>query len=323
MGRAFTMLGYEAFIQYLGAEDDRIQKESEAGKGPTAARADYARQIGISADGGRVLLAILLDAYREAKGSAEQYGAPMQACRLDRISHSFGSTQVDNEMACITERHAKLLQTRDTLKSALDTQSFRKVDFYISRRGWIKQPPEPDSNPCPGRSNPRPWETTHLACAGFYEDFVRHIAWTDAENRRVAAGGAGVFDKRGGFYVPIEISDEKLQSVIALSLEADRQIKGADRQYMMALREFNRQNVAKYGVDASGLPPPPEIDAVWKKRGDLLEKYISDLKAELGEDSFMQVDVYFSRQNGSIHTGASAPALANEFGRKQRSELQP
>jgi hypothetical protein len=301
------VLNYDAFLRFLGNQQDPNQTAMRTGSTSAIARPDYSAAIGIDKDQEHTMLTTLLDAFREEKDMAQKWGVTAQACRLDNFGQRSDSKQIDDVVACRKARQANLQEARIKLKSEVGEGSFNKIDHYINARGWENEQPG-DSNPCPGRINPVPGETHHFACAGFYEDLVRHIAWTDAENRRVAAGGEGVFDKRVGFYVPIEISDEKLQSVIALSLEADRQIKEADRQFEAANDEFVGQNVAKYGVEATRLPPPPEINALWKKSGELLEQYIAQLKEELGEESFKQVDTYLGRRNSSINRGTSVPS---------------
>jgi hypothetical protein len=316
------VLTYDAFLRFLGNQQDLNQTAMQTGSTSAIVRPDYSAAIGIDKYEEQTMLTTLLDAYREEKDMAQKWGVPAMGCRLDYFAQRSDSTKINDEIACKKARQANLQEARAKLKSELGETSFDKLDHYVNARGWQNQQPS-DSNPCPGRSNPGPGETTHLACAGFYEDFLRHITWRDAQNRRVVTGGEGVLDKSGGFYGPIEISEEKRQSVIALSIEADSQIKEADRQYETAVDEFIRQNEGKYGAKASMLPKPPEIDALWKKRGDLLEQYIRNLKEELGDDSFKQFDLYLSRENYSIKRASTAPAAANEPAMKQGSGVQP
>jgi hypothetical protein len=305
------ILNYDAFLRFLGNQEDHKQTAMQTGSTPAVARPDYSSAIGIGKDEEQTMLTTLLDTYREEKEIAQKWGATAQECRLDNIAQISGSTDIDNEIACRKELQTNLQETRSKLKSELGEASFNRLDRYIKTRGWEAEPTS-DSNPCPGRFVSSPQETTrHQACATVYENFVRHIAWTKAENQKVAAGAEGVFDKKVGFYVPIQISEEERKALVSLSLETDRLIKEADSEFVSKAHEFIRQNGVKYGASAYKLPLPPEIEALSRKSGDLLEAYISQLREELGEELFRQFDAYLSHWNPSTkRVSAESPAIA-------------
>jgi len=57
-----------AFLEYLGQEDDRIQKALQAGNAQAAVRTDYAADIGFGKADEQIMLAILLSGIPQGKG---------------------------------------------------------------------------------------------------------------------------------------------------------------------------------------------------------------------------------------------------------------
>jgi hypothetical protein len=55
---------FNSFIEFVGDEDDRIQKATQGGKAQTTGRTDYATVIPVGTDEEQAMLATLLGAYR-------------------------------------------------------------------------------------------------------------------------------------------------------------------------------------------------------------------------------------------------------------------
>jgi hypothetical protein len=87
--------------------------------------------------------------------------------------------------------------------------------------------------------------------------------------------------------------------VIAIALDAARELNENDEQYRSASQEFFNQNVEKYGVKAFSLPLPPEIDALRMHDRTIVDENTNRLRQALGEQLFRRFDEELSRSNRS------------------------
>jgi hypothetical protein len=315
-----SIFGYEAFLQHLGGDESNPQGAQQDNSTATV-RTDYAVAMGIGREEEKSMLAILLDTYRQEKETAAKWGVSPAACRVENISGRFGSKEAENEAACVKENFALEKEARAKLQRELGDQPFKRVDSYINARRWLKQPTR-NSQPCDHSADPLQGETPHEACDWFYEELFSQIAARDTENRRVAAGGDGFFDKKVGLYIPVQISAEQRQAVIALSLETDRQLKEADHRFVAAAQEFNRQQLEHFRPNAPTLPIPPEIQSLWKHWA-IVKQYISQLKQAVGEDAFGKMDKYLSQSNRAFSGGNASPASGSDPAKGGNPGVQP
>jgi len=303
-----NILLYDAFIHNLGEEDDRIQKEAQTGGAHSAGRRDFGSAIGFGKTDEQVMLAIVLDCYRQEKAKDDQ----LRADEINRHIYSeeflIKATQEEREAAdqerekaylqeiepTRRAKYAILRETWSKLKNDLGEESFNKLDKYVNSRKWA--PPERPGIGQISAPTDKIQGWTHMAYPGAYGDFFEDIGRENANNQRAAAEGR----EPTGFILPDSIPADKKQAVIAIALEAAREINENDQQYISAAREFDRLNEEKYGwKKAHEMPVPPEIDAL--RMGDLtiIEENTDKLREALGEKYFMALDREFSRSNRS------------------------
>jgi hypothetical protein len=306
--------GYDQFIHNLGKEDDRIQKETQGGVAQSVSRRDFSSAIGFGKSDEQIMLAIVLDCYHREKAKDDQLLA-----EEIRLRHVFNNEEVvalrdnpgtlqEREKTYIQEsestrreKYAILRETWNRLKNDLGDESFKKLDKYVNSPKWKSpEPPGFGQTSAPTLKIPG-W--SYMAYPGAYRDFFDDIGLTDANNKRAAAEG----QESMGFGLPDFIPADKRQVVIAIAIEAARQIKENDQQYISAAHEFSRQNEEKYGwKKAHEMPLPSEIEALGMRDTTIIEENTDKLRQALGEEYFNMLDKEFSRSNRRRDAAATA-----------------
>jgi len=88
----------------------------------------------------------------------------------------------------------------------------------------------------------------------------------------------------------IGIRPEDYQTILTYILAAHDRIKENEREYIAAGNKFQHDNG---GVIASTkIPESPEIIALRKEGGTIIDELIANLKLELGDESFKKLDAY-------------------------------
>jgi hypothetical protein len=291
---------YDLFLEYVGNKDEQIQAGIEGGKAQITPRQDYAAAIGISEGEAQIMLAILIDAFHQGGGSyKDQIVAHLKLVR--EYGPDEGERMYDEEKATYGSRkYTALKGAVAKLQTELSEESFAKLNRFVVEKQWAtkatKEPLDPD--PCPPNNNPPPGQTTHVACTQVYVDFFHGTAWRDKSNQTMEANGDG--EKPMVIDMPIAMTGDKKQAVIDIAVDEERQINENDQQYRKQADQFFRPYVARYGAKGYATPLPPEIEALRKNRGRIIEEHIFMLRQELGDDSFKRFDSVLAQMNVTI-----------------------
>jgi hypothetical protein len=126
---------YESFMEYVGAEDDRIQKQIRQEAARIEIRTNYSDAIGINKDEERVILAILIDAYHRREEIQKQKNLAMREGGIALVrqdQQGVLSAQV-REAELIKARGRIYIDMWAELKKQVADGSLRKLDAYINR----------------------------------------------------------------------------------------------------------------------------------------------------------------------------------------------
>jgi hypothetical protein len=317
---------YDDFLRNLGQEDDRIQKETQAGGAQSAGRRDFSSAIGFGKTDEQVMLAIVLDCYHQEKAKDDQLDADEIKVHISSEEFLIKSTQEERE-AAYEERekaylqeveptrrakYAILRETWNKLKNDLGEESFKKLDKYVIGRTWWHDTPGIGEIPAPTVKKPG---GSYMDDLGVFRDFFASIGNEDAIRQQWAAEGK---ELKGFNAIPYSIPADKRQAVIAIGLEAAREIKESDQQYHSASMDFIGQNTEKYGwKKAHEMPTPPEIEAIEQNGWKIIAEHVAELKQALGEDDFMMLD------NDLCHCNRSREAAATSGERGATASPSP
>lgn len=302
---------YNDFIQSVGKEDDRIQREEREGKTQTVDRTYYPAGIPLNTDAEQRMLSIVLDASKKEKEVDARLGCHLGEKRMDLASH-YGDVQAaqmirSGEETCLKAELPIAEEARLELKDELDAQSFRWLNNWVNNQRWGRLASmELIPNPCPPNYNPPPGQTTHLACGGFYEFFFEDFGNVEASNRVMDAEGKP--GERERFRTRIRLPEDKRQAVIALGLEAFHEIKEIDEQFNPQPHGSISRNNEQPDAGSEQFLLPSEIQALEMKRAEIIEGNIFRLKQVLGDALFKQFDTELSAENLSIMRPVGTPA---------------
>jgi len=308
---------YEFFFEIVGQEDAHIKADIREGKAQITPRQDYAAAMGISKDEEQTMLAIVVDSFNRVHNFDQQHNQESNKL-FDQYDHDEAVKLAhEGEIAFQKKKHAMQMATITKLKTQLGDESFAKLNEYLKSGKFngtyvygVKVDIEGRPDPCPPNSNPPPGQTTHLACADLYNTEVfQYIGQIDERNRRAAAESESGGTKPERFVLFDDLPEDRREAAFALGVEANRAIWESYEQYSTKRAEFTDQSIAKYGSKVGyRIPPSPEIEALWKKRGTIIEEYIFKLKQVVGDDFFSILDTYLSKGNKTAYPlPASAP----------------
>jgi hypothetical protein len=300
---------FSSFIEFVGNEDDRIQKAAQGGKAQTTGSTNYATAIPVATDEVHAMLATLLDAYRRDREVDARLGCDAEG-RVGEPISLYGPTRAskmigDELEACSKEKFSIAEAAWLRLKDELGADSFRGFNQYVNQRLWIRVA-QHDPNPCPANHNPPSGQTTHLACTMFYEDFFEDFGRTDKWNKAMIQEGRNADTQVFSTFIPLP--ENTKQAVIALGLDAARDITEAHEQARTRVRKFIDDNGVKYDARAQMYHLPPEIEALNEKPTAIVEEYIAKLRQVLGEELFRQFDKILSSENNTIFGSIAAPS---------------
>jgi hypothetical protein len=126
---------YLNFMESVGAEDDRIQKEMRQSAAQAPKRTDYGQVIGINKDEEELVLVILLQAYHQREDLLKQKDAAVNEGSLAAGRDDLAG------VAAARSKEAELIRARSrvlndmwaALKADLGDESLRKLDAYVNR----------------------------------------------------------------------------------------------------------------------------------------------------------------------------------------------
>ena len=121
---------FSSFIEFVGNEDDRIQKAAQGGKAQTTGSAHYATDIPVATDEVNAMLATLLDAYRRDREVDARLGCDAEG-KVGEHTSLYGPTRAskvigDESGACSKEKFLIAEAAWLSLKDELGADSFRR-----------------------------------------------------------------------------------------------------------------------------------------------------------------------------------------------------
>lgn len=140
----------------------------------------------------------------------------------------------------------------------------------------------------------------------FYEDFFEEFGRTDKWNKAMIQEGRNADTQ--GFSTFIPLPETTKQAVIALGLDAARDITEANEEARTRVGKFIDDNGVKYDAKAQMYHLPPEIEALKEKPTVIIEEYIAKLRQVLGEELFRQFDKILSSENNTIFGSIAVPS---------------
>lgn len=280
---------YERFFQWVGAEDDRIQKETQEGKSAIAPGIDYGSAIGISEDRAQRMVALIVDAHhREA--SIDQAASEVDAKHEEDTSSDQGKLRPKKSVEEREQAKWHIFQnTFASIKQDLGSESFGKLDSYLQKE--FTDGPFPLSSPPP---TPKMTPTT-FPLEVRYELLIRQAESEEEYVQHEAAEGKTNIN-RYSYSLAANFAPEEETPVRAILLNAWKKIEENTQQQRAA---FGRM------VETYGLPQAtqmlrtgnaPEVLALSKHHNEIIDEAIADLKAELGENSFNSLDSWVSHK---------------------------
>jgi len=322
-----NLSSYGDFIEVLGDEDEHIQSDIQHHKAQILQRRDYATALDISKGEEQTMLAIFIEAFHKG-----EYGWADQRASCDEYLRQYGrdegAKKCDEHSATLPDRkYAAMQEAVVKLKEQLGAEilvkltEFLESDKFKGSYVWgVKEDIDGRPDPCPPNNNPPPGQTTHLACADTYNgDIFWQVGWIDDHNKGVAEGKWGTGVDLMEFNRFDRLPKERKEAALAISLEADHAINEAFEQYATKRKEFTDQIAAKYGYTvANQIPPPTEVEVLWRKRATILEEYILRLKQEVGDDFFNKLDAELSKKNKTAY-----PLPANAPGSQRTPAVHP
>jgi len=297
-----NMESYNKFIEFVGKEDDRLREQANDGKAQALGRTDYAVTMHVSPDEEQTMLAIVLDAYRREKEVDGRLGchAGDRKNYLNSVYGYEGASKVvrDEEEACYNEKLPIAQEVWTRMHDQLNANTFRMFNKVVLQQMW--HPGKPSfPNPCPPNPNPPPGQTTHLACTGFYGDFFEDFGRTALWNKAMIQEGKD--SETQEFHTWIPLPQARKQAVIALGLDAARDIKEA---------------YEGSGAPSQGLSTPGGDPRV------VIEEYIAKLRQTLGDQLFKELDTMLSAQNRGIMKAVPASSVDGAPAARQVSVAQ-
>ena len=282
--RQSRIANYEFFILDVAAEDGRIQMAAQLGKTNTVVQTDFSSAIGFAKTDEQVMLAIVRSAYPQLEEIFRQLGV------ANHELQSMNPNEHPDPDALAIEKETVVREAIDKLSRDLGEESFRKLDAFVSRGGLLA-PVTPktsvsNSNPCPTF----PTKGVVRFTKGYgYRELFEQIGSTNDYNLRQASEN----DKHP-ILLPsvINPSEDEREAIISIALDANRQIREIERQYLTTAHEFYQKNYELYGSKANSMPDPPEIAAIFPKRLPILEDSISRIRQLLGDETFRALDRY-------------------------------
>lgn len=126
---------YLNFMESVGAEDDRIQKEMRQSAAQAEKRTDYGQEIGINKGEEELVLVILLEAYHQRDDLQKQKDAAVNEGGLaaGRDDQAGVAAAQAREAELIRARSRVLNDMWAALKANLGDESLRKLDAYVNR----------------------------------------------------------------------------------------------------------------------------------------------------------------------------------------------
>jgi hypothetical protein len=321
-GYVHNVRSVDEFIQYVGKEDERIQKETEQGKTQIVGRSDYAKALRFNPDEEQLLLSTLLEAYRKDKEVDKRLGCDALV-RRDEFNRLYGVEQTtqmvkDQEIECPKEKLPIAQEAAVKLRDQLEPDSLRRFDRWVSNGLWMEFDKAPiDPNPCPLNGNPPAGQTSHLACVGTYADFFEDIGKNDDWNRQMVSEDRA--SEIRGYYMPIQLSEEQKQKVIAVGIKNYHELEENDKRLEEAEERYRQQQGVGFDITKIG----PEAQAINLHGPVIIEENIFKLEQEIGKTSFRQFDFFLSKSNPRITKGTREPSAATAPAPGSTQGVQP
>ena len=300
-----------AFLEYLGKEDDRIQKASHVGNAQTTVRTNYAADIGFGQANEQVMLTILLPEYHREKEEDMQRAAHAND-RLNELEQQYGPNlgfkkNTEEFFAFGKRRMQDQIDNWAKLRSALGEEAYAKLYTYLYFDKWKQTPAydemwragraglgiSPNSSPTPNQPDGSPNGSQDLsnwhnpACLGAYGQYFDHIRIDVENNKRATAEGRKPEILLFPFGPP---RNDRERAAFDIVLEGARHQQEYYDQWNEAYDRYRQEHHLQQLDRVPNNPFPPEIEAVNQKYSAILDETIARLRQALGEESFKEFD---------------------------------
>lgn len=292
---------YEAFMEVLGKEDDRIREATREGKSQIAPRHDYAADIGISSTEEKILLDIFLNEYRREKDAENRQAVDKDNHLSDLVQQSGREaalqTNREEHVAALKQRLAGLAEMRISLKNALGSESFSKIDRFVSHHLWgDAETGDRIKSDFVGRLDESelgqvriPAGRSHIICAGAYRNYFDQVGRIDERNQEAAAGGKATEELMLPYGPP---KTDRERDAFPIIIDAYRKINDNQRRFDEAVQQYP----IEHRGDDVPYPLPPEIQSINQNFSAIIDETIRQLEQLLGDELFKQFDAPLYRQ---------------------------
>lgn len=131
----------------------------------------------------------------------------------------------------------------------------------------------------PGRG-----ETNHLGCGSTYFQYLEGIVQAKRWNETLVENGKK--NEQQQIYTGVPLSEDEMQAVISLSVDADRDLTESYREYVEATKHYMEEQHLE--VMPSTLPE--KLETLHQRHREVVELYIARLRSQIGEEAFQRLD---------------------------------
>lgn len=279
------------FLEWVGPEDDRIQKETQDGKHQITPRMDYASAIGISKGKEAALLAILIEAHHKREENEKQYRELINN-RIMEEGYPAYSVHPTSHASTLRANDELFITAYANLEKVLGETDFKKFEAYLHREFITERPASL------GTKHISLGEE-YVSADGYHEKvvlFPTDVRWQTFIGHAVAIQDLMQQGKLPPGNIVPGIPPNEQQPMITILLEANEQLKRNEQQ------EYDTAGELREKLDIK-LPrvlpqPQPELEKLKQERKGIINGMIARLKQELGDEYFNILDSWVTSNFG-------------------------
>jgi hypothetical protein len=303
------------FLNWVGQENDRIQKETRDGKHQITPRQDYASAIGISKEKETALLAILIDAYHRREENEQKQRQIINKRIMDEgyaaySSHPFPSAQTGRANQEI------FFKSYANIQKVLGETDFTKFEAYLHREFVTEIPAS--------LRNKQASLADGYQSANGYEkpvSFPTDVRWQFFISHAVAVQDLMQQGKLPPGNIVPGIPPNEQQPMITILLETNEQLKSNEQQQYDTAGELRR----KLGIKLPQVLPQhqPELEKLTQEHKAIVDGMIARLRQELGDEYFNILDSWVTTYFGKGMMITPLPLRPNNQTLPPMREEQP
>jgi hypothetical protein len=323
--RYLTNMRYLYFIEFVGRENDHIQKVTRPGMSPIIERTDYTANIGISDSEEQVMLEIVLQASPQIIDSWDEIDA-----EVAKVMQQNGDVSSVFETAEVKAQYAKMeaivVETRNNLKQEIGDEFLKKLDEYVFRDFINRLGPVSRLQRSPSRATQTPSQRPELGESAVNATQTNAITYADRmaldeyfqiagasfkKNMQQGSEDKDIQESSVHIYVPAD----KRQAVIAVVLESKGQIEKNAWVEFAAIGEYHKQS----GPQPIPSPLPAEFAALINKHWQIVLDNVAKLKQILGEEEYRKFDKSVNQVFGEQEISAGQDSAVSLSGQSHNS----